>query len=80
MTYNPTLPQRLRYIDITFECMKRAQKIVTRVDGPRLPLYCSDPPTERGRKIARITSRLRLRQCDREGIPMPADHRKGGEL
>lgn len=72
----PTLDQRLRYIDITFECLKRAQKIVERIDGPAPPAFggYTMEASPRGKRIGGICARLRLKQCEREGVPMPADH------
>lgn len=63
-----TLEQRLRYIDITFECLERARRIVNRVDGWEGPKFPDELPTARSARLGRIMGRLRAKQCAREGI------------
>lgn len=64
---------KIRYTDITFECLRRARKIVNRLDGPAGPCFPDEAlPSPRGRKIGHIVTLLRAKQCAREGIPMPA--------
>lgn len=71
---SPTAPrdilaERLRYIDITFECLERARRIVNRVDGWGGPKFPDELPSNRSDKIGHIMGRLRAKQCAREGIP-----------
>lgn len=65
-----TLDQRLRYIDIVFECSKRASKILARVEGaPHGPAFDWEIPTPRARRIGRLTRELVWRTVEREGLP-----------
>lgn len=72
-----TLENNLRYIEITFDCMRRARRIVNRVDGWQGPAFPDELPSKRSDKIGRIAGRLRAKQCQREGIDFIAD--MGGE-
>lgn len=63
------LAKDLRYIDITFECLTRAKRIVDRVDGWEGPKFSDELPSPRSQRIGRIMGRLRAKQCAREGAP-----------
>jgi hypothetical protein len=64
-----TLEHSLRYIDITFECVTRAKRIVDRIEGHQtFQPYGYDLPTPRGKRIGAIAARLRVKQAAREGI------------
>lgn len=67
----PTLEQRLRYIDLTFECHQQARDENVASQGP---LYASpfdnEGPSERSQAIGKRASQLRLAAMIREGLPL----------
>lgn len=70
-TITATLDQRLRYIDLNFECLRRATAIIDSVHGWQGPAWPGDGlPTPRGKKIGALARRLRLEAMRREGLPM----------
>lgn len=65
----PTLEQRLRFIDLTFECFNAAKAEEEAVGGPVYPSPFDDGPSERSKAIGRRTSELRLEAMQQEGLP-----------
>lgn len=66
----PTLEERLRFIDITFECVTDAERdLIERGEiSPHKPLFCNGP-SERSKRIGREAMRLRAMRVWDEGLP-----------
>jgi hypothetical protein len=60
----PTLEQRLRFIDLSFECAKAAKKL-----HPAPPRY-ADEWRPRDHAFEATYSRMRLEAMEREGLPL----------
>lgn len=71
-TSGPTLDQRLRFIDLTIECVRRAENIHHRVYGWSAKPFMNEIPSPRGKRIGEIAARLRAKACEREGLPIEA--------
>jgi hypothetical protein len=66
----PTLEQRLRFIDLTFECFNAAKAEESERGGPIYSNPFDDEgPSERSKAIGRRTSQLRLDAMEQEGLP-----------
>jgi hypothetical protein len=66
----PTLEQRLRFIDLTFECFQQACQAVEYDLGWMGPALPDEPVSDRSKQIGRLTSELRLDAMRREGLPL----------
>lgn len=66
----PTLEQRLRFIDLTFESFRQAKAEETERGGPVYPSPFDDGPSERSKSIGRRAAELRLAAMYREGLPL----------
>lgn len=65
-----TLDQRLRFIDLTMECVERATGIHERIHGKQPKAFDVELPSPRSIEIGRIAARLREKAAAREGLPI----------
>lgn len=67
----PTPEQRLRFIDLTFDCVTEAKRALI-ASGEISPVdpFQDELPTPRGKRIAAEAKKLRLAAMAREGLPL----------
>jgi hypothetical protein len=66
----PTLAERLRFIDLTFECLAQAKAEEVERNGPIYPAFPDEwGPSERSKAIGARISELRFAAMQREGLP-----------
>lgn len=67
----PTLDERLRYIDLVFECIEEAKKrLIARGEISRREPFQDELPTPRGVKIRKLADQILIAEMKREGLPL----------